>query len=149
MRVHSLVEDSLGIVGFELGQLTRLLRIIDIGIDREIDECDSGDTDERMEIAYVSRYEKYTGIVMAFMIYERFLMDVVNHADREIYGRFTEKERKIQRWEDYVRELETHLGLNDYRLKAGRILLRLKVASRLKPPEAARLQSRLKACPAR
>jgi hypothetical protein len=39
--------------------------------------------------------------------------------------------------------------VENYRLKAGRILLRLKVASRLKPPEGARLQSRLKACWAR
>ena len=36
--------------------------------------------------------------------------------------------------------------VDDYRLKAGRILLRLNVALRLKPPEGARLQSRLKAC---
>ena len=36
-------------------------------------------------------------------------------------------------------------SLNDYRLKAGRILLRLKVALRLKPPEALPAESRLKA----
>jgi hypothetical protein len=36
-------------------------------------------------------------------------------------------------------------AVENYRLKAGRILRRLKVASRLKPSEGARLQSRLKA----
>jgi hypothetical protein len=35
--------------------------------------------------------------------------------------------------------------IDDYRLKAGRIIWRLKVALRLKPPEAVPAESRLKA----
>jgi len=37
------------------------------------------------------------------------------------------------------------LPVDDYRLKAGRILWRLKVALRLKPPDALPAESRLKA----
>ncbi len=46
---------------------------------------------------------------------------------------------------DQVRTYIIGGGVDDYRLKAGRILWRLKVALRLKPPDALPAESRLKA----
>jgi hypothetical protein len=100
--IHSLVDDSVSIVRFELGQLYRLLHIIDKGIRTEFSNLqleieqarakrtndhplyDLRDSDDLGAVADLSRYENYTGIVMAFVILERFLMDVLNTADSEI-----------------------------------------------------------------
>lgn len=108
MYLHSLLDDSLSIVRFELTQLTRLLSIIDKGIraelsdlqkeihnlrERGIDTDDQQDASDLMATADIGRYENYTGIVMAFSVYERFLMETLNVADREIDGRSVDKEK--------------------------------------------------------
>jgi hypothetical protein len=128
--IHSLVDDSLSIVRFELGQLRHLLTIIERGIRTELSELqieieaarrkrtnthpleDQRDDDDLIAVADLSRYENYTGIVMAFVIFERFLMDVLNTADSEIDNKVNDKEREFHRWNCYVKEFGSRLSID-------------------------------------
>ena len=128
--IHSLVDDSLSIVRFELGQLRHLLHIIDRGIHTELSDLqveieqlrdkrtnghpldDQRDSDDMMAVADLSRYENYTAIVMAFVIAERFLMDVLNVADLEIYNETKDKEREFRSWKAYVKEFRSRLDID-------------------------------------
>jgi hypothetical protein len=128
--IHSLVDLSLSIVRFELGQLRHLLTIIDRGIRAELNDLqveieatrkqrtnrssleDQRDDDELISVADLGRYENYTGIVMAFVIFERYLMDVLNIADSEIGNRVSDKEREFHRWSDYVEQFRSRLSID-------------------------------------
>jgi hypothetical protein len=128
--IHSLVDDSLSIVQFELGQLGRLLHIIDKGIRVEtanlnlkIEEArkkrasvdpleDQRDCDDLMSVDDLRRYENYTGIVMAFVIFERFLMDVLNIADLEISDKNKNEESVFYKWKAYVKEFRAGLDID-------------------------------------
>jgi hypothetical protein len=119
--IHSGVSDSLSIVRFELGQLHHLLRVIGRGVRAEMSDLqieielarekrgtsnpleDQRDGDDLIAVADLGRYGNYTGIVMAFAIYERFLMDVLNVADREIDNKVNDQEREFRRWGCYVK----------------------------------------------
>jgi hypothetical protein len=111
--LHSMLDDSLSIVRFELGQLGQLLFLIDRGIASDstslrqeieglhakgIGTNDQNDAADLIAIDDLRRYENYVGIVMAFVVYERFLMETLNIADREIEGLYVEKEKQLRRW---------------------------------------------------
>ena len=123
---------SLSVARFELGQLSHLLHIIDRGIRAELtglekevahagSECAVGrppDADDLMAVDDLGRYQNYVGVVMAFVIFERFLIDVSNTADTEIFRQIKDKERTLRHWGLYVEEfrdrLEIDLGVEPY-----------------------------------
>jgi hypothetical protein len=128
--IHSLVDLSLSIVRFELDQLRHLLQIIDKGIRAEMSALeveirrarkirksthpmdDQRDSDDMASVGDLERYENYTGIVMAFVILERFLMDVLNIADSEIDNKSKDKEREFRSWRAYSKEFRSRLDID-------------------------------------
>jgi hypothetical protein len=128
--IHSLLDDSLSIVRLELDQLRYLLHIIGKGIRAEmsdvqnkIDESrktcphthpleDQRDDDEVIGVADLGRYENYIGIVMAVVVYERFLMESLNIAEHEIDGLLKKKERQLRDWPDYVRGFQERFDID-------------------------------------
>jgi hypothetical protein len=73
---------------------------------------DQRDADDVVTVADLGRYQNYTGLVIVFVIFERFLMDVLNTADSEIDNNIKHKEREFRNWKDYVKEFHGRLSVD-------------------------------------
>jgi hypothetical protein len=75
----------------------------------EVDELSHDDLGALIDLG---RYENYIGITMAFVVLDRFLMDVLNAADSELDNCVRDEERPLPSRKNYFKEFKQRLEID-------------------------------------